>query len=440
MQVNRVRLVVCFFLVATSLPYFLKAQVNSVEYGKNRMQYKKFEWKFYQSQNFNTYFNQGGLEIAKFVTQVAEDELPSIEEAVEYSLQLRANLVVYDNYDDYKSSNIGLGIDWQNSGGITKLVNNKVILYFDGNKNTLRRQIRQGIAKILTDNILFGDDIGEFASNQALLDLPQWLTDGYIEYIAEPWSTQKDDELKSAILGGDYNNFYQFAFAKSTLAGHAFWYYIAEKYKPENVTYFLYLARLYKNLNAASQRICKKKFKDVLADFMVYEQDRYIKDIKQRRNAPRGKLSVVEEVTKNEYYHFAANPNPKNNSYAVVQYKKGMYSVKFVDNLYETKILLKYGVRTYSGDINPNYPILAWDGKGSRLLVIYSKEGKINMFVYDVIANIKRFQQQIEGFEQIVDAGFMLDANTLLFSAVRKGQTDIFTYRIDNQKSKQITN
>ena len=61
MQVNRARLVVCFFLVATSLPNFLKAQVNSVEYGKNRMQYKKFDWKFYQSPNFNTYFNRALL-------------------------------------------------------------------------------------------------------------------------------------------------------------------------------------------------------------------------------------------------------------------------------------------------------------------------------------------------------------------------------------------
>lgn len=441
MQVNRVRLVFSFFLVATFLPFFLKAQVNTVEYGKNRMQYKKFDWKFYQSPNFNTYFNTGGLELAQFVAQVAEEELPSIENAVEYSLQLRANIVVYNNFDDYKSSNIGLGNEWQNSGGITKLVNNKIILYFDGNKNTLRRQIREGIAKILTDNILFGDDIGEFASNQALLDLPQWLTDGYVEYIAEPWSTTKDDELKSSILGGDYNNFYQFAFAKPLLAGHGFWYYIAEKYKPENVTYFLYLARLYKNLNSASERICKKKFKDVLSDFMMYEQDKYVQDIKQRRNAPRGKITVIEEVdNRTDYYHFAANPNPKNNSYAVVQFKEGVYKVKFVDNLYETKTLLKYGVKTYQGNRNPNYPLLAWDGKGSRLLVIYTKEGKINMFVYDVIAGVKRFQQPIEGFEQIVDAGFMLDANTLLFSAVRKGQTDIFTYRIDNQKIKQITN
>ena len=173
---------------------------------------------------------------------------------------------------------------------------------------------------------------------------------------------------------------------------------------------------------------------------MVFEEDRYVQDIKQRRNAPRGKLSVIEETNKADYFRFAANPNPKNNSYAVVQFKKGVYSVKFMNNLYEEKTLLNYGVRTLAGDINPNYPILAWDGKGSRLLVIYSKEGKLNMFVYDVIANIKRFQQPIEGFEQIADAGFMLDANTLLMSAVKNGQSDIFTYRIDNNKIKQITN
>lgn len=440
MKVKRLMNGPVFLFLFAFVPFFALSQVNSVEFGKNRIQHKKFDWKYYQSPNFNIYFNTGGLELGKFAAQLAEDELPKIEEAVEYSLQRRANIVVYNSYDDYKSSNIGLGIDWQNAGGLTKLVNNKMVLYFDGNHNTLKRQIREGIARILTDNILFGDDIGEFASNQALLDLPKWLTDGYVEYIAEPWSTQKDDELKSAVLSGDYNSFYQFAFDKPTLAGHGFWYYIAEKYKPENVTYFLYLARLYKNLNTASLRICKKKFKDVLNEFMDFEQQRYYADIKQRRNAPRGRLTIVEETKKSDFFRFAANPNPRNMSYAVVEFTKGVYRVKFVDNFSDTKVLLKYGVKTYAGDINPNYPILAWDGKGSRLLVIYWRGGKINMFVYDVVANIKRFEQVITGVDQIRDAGFMLDANTLLMSAVKNGHTDIYTYKIDNDKFKQITN
>ncbi len=130
----------------------------------------------------------------------------SLEEFVEYGLQRRANIVVYNNFDELQQSNVGLGIDWQTSGGVTKLVNNKMLVYFDADRNNLRRQIRQGIAQVLVQNLLFGDDLGEMAANQALLDLPRWLTDGYIAYAGETWSTALDDQLKSALLSGRYNN------------------------------------------------------------------------------------------------------------------------------------------------------------------------------------------------------------------------------------------
>jgi hypothetical protein len=380
------------------------------------------------------------VELGKYVTQVAEEELLSIENFIEYSLQRRANIVIYNDYNDYKSSNIGLGSDWQNSGGVTKLVNNKLVVYYNGNHDHLKRQIREGIAKVLTDNLLFGDDIGEFASNQALLDLPKWLVDGYVSYAAQPWSTEKDDELKSAILSGRYNNFYQFAFEKPVLAGHAFWYYIGEKYRKENITYLLYLARIYKNLNNACLRVCKRKFKEVLSDFMQYEQEIYAKDIRQRRNQPKGQMVVSEEVSKNDYIRFQANPNPKSSNYAMVEFKKGQYAVKLMENFYDAKTLLKIGVRTNQGDINPNYPILAWDVKGTRLLVIYWEAGKTKMFVYDALAKFKRYKQTIEGFDQILDVSFMLDANSLVMSAVKNGHSDIYTYKIEENKSVQITN
>lgn len=437
MQLNRIAQLLVF--AGFLLPALSSAQVNSVEFGKNRVQHKKFIWKFYQSPNFNTYTNQGGVELGKFVAQVAEEELRSIENFIEYSLQRRANIVIYNSYNDYKSSNIGLGSDWQNAGGVTKLVNNKIVVYFDGNHDHLKRQIREGIARVLTDNLLFGDDIGEFASNQALLDLPKWLVDGYVSYAGEAWSTEKDDELKSAILGGRYNSFYQFAFEKPVLAGHAFWYYIGEKYRKENITYLLYLARIYKNLNNACLRVCKKKFKEVLADFMQYQQEVYSKDIRQRRNQPKGQLNVSEDISKNDYFRFQANPNPKSSTYGVVEFKKGQYSVKLMENFYDARTLLKIGVRTNQGDINPNYPILAWDGKGTRLLVAYWENGKIKMFVYDVIAKYKRYKQEIGGVDQLLDASFMLDANTLVMSAVKNGHSDIYTYKIEQNKLTQIT-
>jgi len=416
------------------------AQVNTVVFGKNRLNYKKFNWKFYQSANFNTYVSQGGTELGKFVSALAEEELPSIETFVEYGLQRRTDIVVYNSYDDFKQSNIGLGLDWQNAGGLTTLVNNKIVVYFDGNHSKLKQQIREGIAKVLTANILFGDDIGEFASNQALLDLPKWLTDGYIAYAAEPWNTTLDDELKGNILSGNYTKFYQLAYKKPLLAGHAFWQFIAEKYHPENVTYFLYLARIYKSLNNASLKICKKKFKAVLVEFMEYEDEKYNKDLAKRKNNPKGTLAVSQDVSKHDYYRFQVNPNKRDNTYAVVEFRKGVYKVKLVDQYDDQTVLLSRGVKTNQGDINPNYPILAWDTKGRNLLCIYWEAGQTKMFVYDLVAGYKKDKQTIEYFDQILDASYMLDPNTVVLSAVKNGHSDIYTYKIEEREIKQITN
>jgi len=433
-----------FFFVLLGIFFFAggaSAQVNTVEFGKNRLQFKKFKWKYYQTQNFNTYFSEGGQDLGKFVCQLAEKELPGLEQFVEYGLQRRANIVIYNTYNDMQQSNIGLSMDWQTTGGITKLVNNKMVIYYDGDHNHLRVQIRQGIARILLENILFGDDLGEFATNQALLDLPQWLTDGYVDYAGETWSTTLDDQLKSAILSGRYKNFYQFAFEKPLLAGHAFWYYMATKYKKENVTYFLYLARVYRNLNNASQRICKKKFKEVLKDFMAEQEDVFDKDIRGRRNFPKGTVAVVEDVNDHkDFFHFSPNPAPRSQTYAVVEFKHGKYSVVLHENFINKKILLKNGVRSDAEQLDPHYPLIAWDNKGTRLACVYWDRGKVKLFVYDVVSRYKRVVQDLSDFQQVQDMKYMLDNNTLLMSASRNGQSDIYVYKIDKDEYRQITN
>ena len=429
-----------FFLSFISISVSI-AQVSSVEFGKNRVQYKKFNWQYYQTQNFNTYFSQNGQELAKYVAQVAEKELPSIESFTEYSLQRRANIVIYNSFDDMKQSNIGMGIDWQNTGGVTKLVNNKMMVYFNGDHNDLRRQVREGLARILTESVLFGDDLGEFASNQALLDLPQWLTEGYIAYVGQNWSIPLDDALKNEMLSGKYRNFYQFAFDRPEIAGHAFWFYIEEKYKKENTTYLLYLARVYKNLNKACLQIAKKKFKAVLADFMEYETEKYEKDVNRRKNYPKGsEITSVTVGKRTDYFHFNVNPNKRNSSFAVVQYKKGQYKL-LLNEEDRDKVLLKFDVRSNANDINPNYPMMAWDGLGKRLAVLYSEQGKIKLFVYDAVIKNKPYTRDMtRHFDQVQDMQYMLDYKRLVMSAVKNGHTDIFTYDIENDKVKQITN
>jgi hypothetical protein len=416
------------------------AQVNSVLFGRNRLQFNKFKWQYYQTKNFNVFFYEGGQELAKFVAQSAEKDLPQIESATEYSLQRRANIILYNEYAHFKQTNIGLETEILRTGGNTVFVNNKMVVYFDANHANLKKQVRQGIAQIITQNILFGEDIGEVAGNQALLDLPTWLTDGYIAYIGENWSADLDDDLKSELLSGNHNKFSSLSYARPLLAGHAFWYFIEEKYKKENVTYFFYLARQYKNLTKASQQITNLNFNDLLKEFMEYETEKYYEDVTRRKAYPKGSYIEGYTISKRlNYYRFNVNPAKRNNSFVVTQYKKGIVRVVLNEDG-ENKTLLKYGVRSYLNELNPSYPVMAWDPKGTRVAVAYSEEGRLKLFVYDVITRIRQYKLDLtDKIDQIQDMKYMLDSKTLLFSAVKNGHTDIYTYNIDTEKIKQIT-
>ena len=57
----------CFILPLLTFLFFsfsTFAQVNTVEFGKNRVQFKKFKWAYYQTPNFNSYYSQNGEPLA----------------------------------------------------------------------------------------------------------------------------------------------------------------------------------------------------------------------------------------------------------------------------------------------------------------------------------------------------------------------------------------
>ena len=429
-----------FLILSFCFSFQGMSQVNAVTFGKNRVQYKRFHWQYYQTDHFNVYFYDGGQELAKYVWQQAEKDLLSLETEAEYSIQRRANIIVYNNYSDFKQSNIGLNTDVLNAESTTHLVNNKMLVYFNGDHAHLKRQVRTGIADIITKNLLFGDDLGEIASNKTLLDLPGWLTNGYIEYLGEHWNTSLDDELKSEMLSGRYTKFSSFSNRNPKLAGHAFWFFIEEKYKKENVTYFLYLARTLRNLNKASEQITKKKFKELTKEFMVYQEEKFEEDIRKRKAYPKGNYIDGFDISPRlNFYRFNVNPNKKNNSYVVTRFKNGLVKVILNDD-FDNVTVLKYGVRSYEQELHPNYPIMSWDPKGTRLSIIYAEKGRTHLMLYDAASREKKWEVDLgDQLDEVQDVKYMLDSRTLLLSAVKNGHTDIFTFDIEKEKLTQIT-
>src|ERR1017187_10824381 len=140
---------VCVFIFGKSV-----AQTSQEEFGQNRVQYKDFIWSYYKSDRFNVYFYLGGQELGKFTILTAQKEIENVEDKLEYKLNDKIDILVYNNLGDLKQSNIGFNVEQNNAGGTTKIIGNKMFVYFDGNHQHLLKQIREGIAKICLQNMM----------------------------------------------------------------------------------------------------------------------------------------------------------------------------------------------------------------------------------------------------------------------------------------------
>ena len=57
-----------FFFIGLSLTF----NNTFAQFGKNKVQYKVFDWKYIQTKHFDIYFSQGGNDLAEYTAIVAE--------------------------------------------------------------------------------------------------------------------------------------------------------------------------------------------------------------------------------------------------------------------------------------------------------------------------------------------------------------------------------
>ena len=180
------------------LPLVVFSQSVQTEFGKNRIQYHDdFDtWNMYETENFVTYWYGKGREIAHTVVQMAELDNPSIQNILEHKMNDKIELLVYLDLTDMKQSNLGIEEQFISQGGITKVVENKVFLYFNGDHNDLRKSLREGIASVYINSMLHGNNLQEIVQNAVLLNLPDWFQDGLVSYMGEEWSPEIESRLK----------------------------------------------------------------------------------------------------------------------------------------------------------------------------------------------------------------------------------------------------
>ncbi len=427
------------FLLVCCLVMFqhVHSQGTQTTFGQNRVQFHDFEWSYYDSENFTVYFYPGGQNLGKYVILFTEEELKKVEARLDYRMSGRIDILIYNDITDLAQTNLGLGTEFFNTGGTTKILGNKIFVHFDGNHEHLYRAVMEGIGSLFIDAMMFGGSFQEILQNAVLLNLPTWFKDGLAAYVANDWNTDIDDELRRYFASKPNANFGDLAHRNQLLAGHALWYYVGEVYGRDKIQNILYLSRINRSAENGFFYELGVGLDEIILDWNEYFSERYAKEI-ANKNVFDGREALKVKMRRKRNISVAKiSPDGKYYAYAVQDDGKFRVRIAGLEEKFNKKIL-RAGFRSDNYPHDESYPIIAWSPAGTKVGVIYEKRDEVKILEYDLEEELK-VKDQIRNFQKIHSFEYINPVKIVL-SGQEAGQTDIYTYQLNNPKAVRYTN
>lgn len=418
------RFTLLLFALYWGLTPLAHSQVINTDYGHNRLQYEQKKWFRYTSENFIITYAETDEELARYALPVLELDYIELSRLFEHQLKKKVVVVIHSDFSDYIQSNMGFQRHQVNQGGITQIVTPKMEVYFNGDHEDLRHQIRRGMAEVLLGKVLSGTSLQEMVQNSVLMNLPTWFVQGAIAHATEGWNTTLDDQLRDVLLMGKYENFVEFAKKEPYLAGHSLFHYIAQEHSGSTVSNLLYLTRINRSIENGFLYVFGKTYYQVVGvDWYNYYRDRYNGDNSKRRFPSKGELTltVAPKATVNQ---LQLSPNGKYVAY--VEHDRGVRKV-YVHNVStdEAELVYRSGERDQTGVYERDYPLLAWNPSSSTLLIAHEKRDKVYIRRQPIGGNTKATDQLVEDIERITDLA-VWNSSTLIITGFREGHSDIY--------------
>lgn len=410
------------------------------QFGKNKVQYKKFNYHFIQSKHFDVYFTDGGERLATFAIVAAESALVSIQKTFKYNIKNRISMIIYNSHNDFQQTNVISEYLEEGIGGVTELFKNRVVVPFEGSYDQFRHVIHHELVHAVMNDMFYGGSLQSIISNNITLALPLWFMEGLAEFEALGWDTHSDMFMRDAsinqylpdinLLGG------YFAYR----GGQSVFWFIARKYGREKIGDLLNRIRGQGNFEAGLKATFGFDLKELNDKWKKEQKVLYWPDIEIRKEPNEFAKQLTDHTKDGGFYNTSPAISPQGDLIAFISNRDDYFDV-FLMNASDGKIIKKL----VKGNTTANFeelkiltPGLCWSPDGKKIALASKAGANDAIFIIDIkTGKYQKLEFKLDG---IYSVDWSPDGKKLAFVGLYKHQSDIYVYDLDTKRLINLTN
>lgn len=427
-------------LILLTLTYAgLEAQ--ETYFGKNKVRYKDFDWNYIQTRHFDIHYYDEAYPTAKFAATVLESAYVEINHELNYLIQRRVPIFVYNSHNDFQQTNIISSLIPEGVGGFTEVFKNRIVVPFSGSYEDFRHVLHHELTHAVTFDLLYGNALSSLISRQRLFVMPLWLAEGYAEYSSRHgWDYSSDMYVRDAAINNYLTPPWLLDGFLAYKQGQAMVKFIAEKYGEEKLGTILRKGKVHLTMNKALKEAIGIDEKKLWEEFSKEMKRRYWPEVAVRKEAEE----IAQQLTKarEDGSHFNEKPvfSPDGDKLAI-----------FTDRSDYTEIVLisaKDGTlidRLVKGERSGDLESLHWYVSGisfspdGKSLVFVAKSGGKDAILFYDLSRKKVYKKKKLGFYNILSPAWSPDGEKIAFSALQEHKRDLFVYFIEADRVERIT-
>ncbi|HEY5471041.1 MAG TPA: hypothetical protein VIK07_11015 [Bacteroidales bacterium] len=424
---------VCIFYLNANGQFYNGHQMT---FGKNKVQYIDYYWQFYRFDDFDCYFNEYGRDLAQFTAAYAKKKLAEIEDYFDYTLEKRLIFIIYNKNAEFKQSNIGLTTfeeDSYNTGGYSRIIKNKVMLYYENDHVAYQKQIASSITEVIINEMLYNADQKDRISSSSQIYMPDWYLKGLVHYVAYGWDLEAENRVKDGFKSGKFKNINHLEYDDAIDAGQSFWRFIGKEYGDALIPNIIYLTKVYKNVNDGFLYVIGKDLKEILKDWSKFYADEY----SSSTNLPADDDNIIRKSKKEQIYQ-QVKVSPGGEYIAYVTNDLGRKRIWLYDQATGKQKIIFRKEPKFEQVTDNTYPVIAWHPSGKILTFINDEKAELVMYFYRVAEKTTE-KRNLLYFDKVLDFSYSPEGSRLAFSAVKDGITDIYIHTIASGTNEQIT-